>query len=208
MKFEFFIQLFERLAMVYPKKARKLLRLYVVLASCEYPEFIPDAEKDLEKNAFNMFYQFLSRSSRDRLISDNHVINEESFLIERKENDGWTIGTKGISRYELDNNNNYVRKSFIPRKYFEGFGVNEEILKDLPEEERKKVIDFYMRNLNKLTKISLAMDDKQELITYGYEIGNPNVDTRLMESFISFLGFERLTEEDINSKAVYTKMAK
>ena len=207
MNFKYFAQLFEKLADVYPKKARKLLRLYTEMTSYEDVQAIENAGRKLERESFKMFYSLLSKDSRDRLISDNCVINEEAYLIERKENDGWQIGSRGISRYVLEDNQ-YVKKSFIPRDYFIGFHLTEETMKDLPEEEKIKVSNFYMNNLNKLTEIGLAMDDKQELITYGYEIGDPNADTELVEMFINFLGYQRLTEEDINRKAMFTKMAK
>ena len=155
-----------------------------------------DQRKKIQNYVYNLFTSLLSRKTRNELFNVCTDITEDCYHIEQASNDGWFIDNGGAGRYVVENGK-WVTKAFIPRIYKNGFEIDE--AEEVPFEERKKEVELLDKYSVYFDSLARRMDRKQEIITCDYETRSRKVPHELMELLITYLGFMRLTEEQVKS---------
>ena len=174
----------------HPYKAKHLIKLIQMYDNESDPGVKRYIERKISGYIYNLFTTMLSRDCASRLNSLNCTINELSYQIERHYNYDWRIVSDGVYKARLDQDNNVVIDSKIPRTYLGGFNINKATNKN------EETVNFYMDNVSRLDAISDCMDRKLELVTDGFEFRGRKISMKLVDLLQKFIGFKTLTPEE------------
>lgn len=187
-----------------PRKAKKLRDLDLQ----ELGEKNPHRRNELHLKTIDyMYYLFtglLSNESRKEFMNISVGINELCYMLEQQAGDGWVLNNYGAMRIQKNSEGVTIVGS-IPREYQKGF-----ILEDRnPQTEQERVnaekeIDFYTKYSYQLDLISSEIDHKQEFLTYGYQVKNPNTPRALVELLIQTLGLPKIPSQNTTTKKPHT----
>lgn len=184
-------QILNQLQSISPRKAAKLEKLVSRYQMEQDTTKQKQIGRKIKNMVYNLFTSLLSRKSRNDLYNTSMLVEEDSYSLEQQSHDDWYINYDGAVRVVYEDHKPKVT-NFIPREYKKGFYL--EIPKHASSTDALRELEFYNRYVDYLNRLSAHMDHKQEIISCGYELKNPNMDKAFPELLIDFLGFKRIQE--------------